>query len=153
MTGGRSVGDSGVMMASRVIGAEGRRGMQEIAGAREPARRFQDLLVWQRAHAVVLEVYRLTARFPPGEANGLTWQMRRAAISVPANLAEGFRKHGRADKVRYVNIAQGSLEETRYYLILAGDLGYADTGTMQGAVDEVGRMLDGYVRSIRGPVV
>ena len=69
---------------------------------------------------------------------------------MPANIAEGFRKRGPADKARYLNIAQGSLEETRYYLILAGDLEYGDTGALQEASDEVGRMLDGYVRAVRG---
>ena len=94
------------------------------------ARTFQQLEVWQKAHAVVLAVYRLTVEFPKHETFGLTSQMRRAAVSVPANIAEGFVKRGRADKLRFYNIAQGSLEEVRYYLILAEDLAYAGTRSL-----------------------
>ena len=83
---------------------------------------FQDVEVWQRAHKWVLAVYRLTEGFPKQEMFGLTSQLRRAAISVPANFAEGFKKLGIPDKLRFYNIAQGSLEECRYYLILANDL-------------------------------
>ena len=81
-----------------------------------------DLLVWQKAHQFVLEVYSFTEEFPQSEIYGLTSQLRRAAISIPANIAEGFRKRGIKDKVRYLNIAQGSTEEARYYLILARGL-------------------------------
>ncbi|HPD32577.1 MAG TPA: four helix bundle protein [Phycisphaerae bacterium] len=115
---------------------------------RRPARTFQDLVVWQKAHRFVLEVYRLTERFPKHELYGLTSQLRRAAVSIPANIAEGFKKKGLADKARFMNTAQGSLEESRYYLILATDLGYGDTESLYGALDEVGRMLDAYARSI-----
>jgi four helix bundle protein len=91
---------------------------------RPAARTFRDLLVWQKAHAFVLGVYTLTAAFPKHEIYSLSIQMRRAAVSIPANIAEGFRKRGKVDKVRYMNIAEGSLEESRYYLILAQDLGF-----------------------------
>ncbi len=74
---------------------------------------FQDVEVWQRAHKWVLAVYRLTEGFPKQEMFGLTSQLRRAAVSVPANFAEGFKKVGIADKLRFCNIAQGSLEECR----------------------------------------
>jgi four helix bundle protein len=84
---------------------------------------FQDVEVWRKAHAWVLKIYAFSARFPFDERFGLTSQLRRAAVSVPANFAEGFKKLGLADKVRFYNIAQGSLEECRYYLILAKDLG------------------------------
>ena len=80
---------------------------------------------------------------------GLTSQLRKAAVSVPANFAEGFKKLGLADKVRFYNIAQGSLEECRYYLILARDLGYGDSTSLTISLDDVGRMLDGYSRAIR----
>jgi four helix bundle protein len=85
---------------------------------------FEDLAVWQKAHQLVLCVYRITGSFPGEERFGLTSQMRRAAVSVPANLAEGFKKRGVRDKLNFYNIAQGSLEELRYYLILSKDLGY-----------------------------
>jgi four helix bundle protein len=91
------------------------------------ARTFEDVEVWRKAHAWVLGVYRLTESFPKQELFGLTSQLRRAAISVPANLAEGFKKRGLSDKIRFYNIAQSSLEECRYYLILARDLNYGDT--------------------------
>jgi len=76
-----------------------------------PAEHFEDLEVWQKAHEFVLELYRMTATFPKAETYGLVAQVRRAAVSTPANIAEGFKKRGRPDKVRFLNIAQGSLEE------------------------------------------
>jgi len=78
--------------------------------AKPAARTFQDLLVWQKAHEFVMGVYCYSAGFPKSETYGLASQFRRAAVSVPANIAEGFRKAGRPDKVRFMNIAQGSLE-------------------------------------------
>jgi four helix bundle protein len=115
---------------------------------RQTAKTFQDLLVWQRAHAFVLAVYKRTAAFPGREIYGLTSQMRRAAISIPANIAEGFAKRGKADKARFLNIAEGSLEESRYYLILSQDLGYGNAGEQMELLNEVGRLLKGYSRAI-----
>src|SRR3954466_14629126 len=112
--------------------------------AREAARSFQDLIVWQKAHQFVLSVYRYSDSFPAKEAYGLTSQFRRAAVSIPANIAEGFKKRGKADKLRFYNIAQGSLEECQYYLILAHDLRYADTDAMTAQLSEVGRLLEAY---------
>jgi len=97
---------------------------------RAPARSFEDLIVWQKAHQLVLAVYRITSSFPKSEQFGLVSQMRRAAVSIPANIAEGFGKSGAADKARYLNISQGSLEELRYYLILTNDLEYSDTSSI-----------------------
>jgi four helix bundle protein len=93
----------------------------------KPARTFQDLLVWQKAHQFVLGVYALTAGFPRQETYGLSLQMRRASVSIPANIAEGFRRRSKAEKARFMNIAEGSVEECRYFLILVKDLGYGDT--------------------------
>ena len=84
-----------------------------------PSKSFKDLIVWQKAHQWVLEIYHFTNSFPSGEQFGLTSQLRRAAISIPANIAEGFKRKGNPDKARFYNIAQGSIEECRYYLILA----------------------------------
>jgi len=75
-------------------------------------------------------------------------QLRRAAVSVPANIAEGFRRRGKADKARYMNIAEGSLEESRYYLILAQDLGYGDTTKLTSTLEEVSRLLNAYTAAI-----
>ena len=114
-----------------------------------PARSFSDLKVWQKGHAFVLAVYRMTKSFPKEELFGLTSQLRRATVSIPANLAEGFPKRSAADKNRFYNIAQGSLEESRYYLILAQDLGYANTEQLMLQLDEVSRMLEAYANAIR----
>lgn len=114
-----------------------------------PAKCFQDLIVWQKAHEFVLGVYELTRTFPREELYGLTSQFRKAAVSVPANIAEGFKKKGRPDKARFMNIAQGSLEECRYYLILAKDLGYARPAELFLQLDQVSRLLGGYTKAIQ----
>jgi len=113
-----------------------------------PARSFKELVVWQKAHQFVLDVYRFTRAFPADERFGLTSQIRRAAVSVPANIAEGFPKRSAADKSRFFNIAQGSLEEVHYYLILAKDLEYGDPAKLLEKYSEVGRLLSGYARKI-----
>ena len=115
---------------------------------RAPARTFEDLIVWQKAHQFVLRVYRLTDGFPKSELYGLTSQLRRAAVSIPANIAEGFKKKGKADKARFMNIAQGSLEECRYYLILARDLKYGDVASTQPQLEETSKLLEAYVSAI-----
>ncbi len=112
------------------------------------ARKFQDLIVWQKSHQFVLSIYKITKDFPKSELYGLTAQLRRAAVSVPANIAEVFKKRYRPDKVRFMNIAQGSLEECRYYLILTSELGYSrNTGEM-AQLEEVSKLLDSYSRAI-----
>lgn len=116
-----------------------------------PSRTFQDLVVWQKAHALVLAIYRMSSVFPKAELYGLTSQLRRAAVSIPANLAEGFKKRTAPDKLRLMNIAQGSAEEVRYYLILAKDLGYSETEGLKVQLDEVTRLLDSYMRAIERP--
>src|SRR5262245_34932083 len=107
-----------------------------------PARSFRDLLVWRKAHEFVLEAYRISSGFPKHETYGLTSQFRGAAISIPANIAEGFRRRGRADKVRMMNIAEGFVEECHYYLILAADLGYGDTASLIKIVRRGERALE-----------
>jgi four helix bundle protein len=119
---------------------------------RLPAQSFQDLIVWQKAHQFVLGVYRVSKGFPREEIYGITSQFRRAAISVAANIAEGFKKRGRADKVRFMNIAEGSLEECRYYLILTRDLGYGDPFDLVGQLEEVSKLLCRYSAAIRTSV-
>ncbi|MFI5132944.1 MAG: four helix bundle protein [Chitinophagales bacterium] len=114
-----------------------------------PAKIFTDLIVWQRAHHFVLNVYKYTHNFPKEEMYALTSQFRRAAISVAANIAEGFRKKSDKDKMRFYNISQGSLEECRYYLILANDLNYGENQLLVGQLQEVSKMLDAVIRSIQ----
>jgi four helix bundle protein len=118
---------------------------------RAPAKTFQDSIVWQKAHAFVLQVYAATRVFPRDEMYGLTSQFRRAAVSVPANIAEGFRKQSKPEKVRFLNISEGSLEQCRYYLLLAADLGYLDKEALWKLSEEVGRLLHGYRSAILTP--
>ena len=110
---------------------------------------FEDAVVWQRAHALVLEIYQYSARFPNHELFGLSAQLRRAAVSVPANFAEGFKRQSRADKFRFYNIAQASLEECRYYLLLSQDLKYGDSLQIQERLEEVSRLLKSYSRRVK----
>jgi four helix bundle protein len=114
-----------------------------------PSRSFEDVAVWQKAHAWVLAIYRYTASLPQHELFGLTAQLRRAAVSVPANFAEGFKRQSRPDKLRFYNISQGSLEECRYYLRLAQDLGYGDVSKLQVDLGEISQMLESYARKVR----
>lgn len=109
---------------------------------------FRQLLVWQKAHAFTLSVYRLTDTFPKHELHGLTSQLRRSAGSIPANVVEGYRKRTKPDKIRFFNTAQGSADEYLYHLILSHDLGYADTLTLQSDLEEVARLLQGYINGI-----
>ena len=122
-----------------------------MSAARTPARTFRDLVVWQKAHEFVLGVYQYSAGFPRSETYALTSQLRRAAISIAANIAEGFRRRGDADKVRMLNIAQGSIEECRYYLILAHDLNYGERQELATLLEEVSRILDAYAKAILTP--
>ncbi len=116
---------------------------------RAPAKTFEDLVVWKCAHRFTLSVYGYTSRFPKSELYGLAAQFRRAAVSIPANISEGFKKKGKADKVRYLNIAQGSLEECRYYLILSRDLDYGDPADLFPELEEASKLLEAYCSAIR----
>jgi four helix bundle protein len=98
-----------------------------------------------------LEVYRLTGTFPDHERFGLTSQLRRSAVSIPANIAEGFRKYTFAGKARFLNIAEGSLEECRYYCILAQDLGYVETDGLREALEVIARQLAACIKRLREP--
>jgi four helix bundle protein len=109
---------------------------------------FRDVIVWQKAHAFALAVYRCTESFPKHEMFGLTSQLRRAAASVPSNFVEGFRKRTKPDKARFYNIAQGSADECLYQLILAHDLHYADTIALQADLEELSRVLQGYIHGL-----
>ena len=112
--------------------------------------RFEQLEVWQESHQLVLLVYRDTGALPMEEKFGLVSQMRRSAVSVPANIAEGFKRRGTADKIRFYNIAQASLEELRYYFILCRDLKYAiayDSSVEKA--ERAGKMLTALIKSIQ----
>lgn len=97
-------------------------------------------------------VYKITQQYPPSEKFGLCSQFQRAAVSVPANIAEGYRRDGMGDKLRFLNIAQGSLEECRYYIILSRDLGYINLETyenMNVVIEEASRLLNAYYKGIK----
>ena len=111
-------------------------------------RAFRKIVAWQKADDLVVRIYELTKSFPKSELFGLTSQIRRAAVSVAANIAEGFRKTGKPDKCRYMNISQGSLEECRYYLILSRDLGYSDIQGLMCQLEEVSKLLEAYSKAI-----
>ena len=112
---------------------------------------FQDLVVWEKAHQFVLLVYKMTKLFPANERFGLSSQFQRAAVSIPANIAEGYRKIGKADKLRLMNIAQGSLEECRYYILLSTDLDYITKENnleLTRSIEDVSRLLNAYCKAI-----
>lgn len=112
---------------------------------------FRDLKVWQKAHALVLNVYKITQYFPKEEKFGLVAQLRRSASSIPTNVIEGHKRKGKKEFLYFLNLADASLEETKYHLILSRDLGYIEDGPfekMSNQCDEVGRMLCGLQKSI-----
>ena len=106
---------------------------------------WKDLEVWQKAHAMVLEIYKLSACFPSDERFRLTNQLCRAAVSVPANIVEGNSRRSTKEYVQFLSMARGSLEETRYYLLLSRDLGYGKTERyeqLESISESVSRMLN-----------
>jgi len=112
---------------------------------------FQNIIAWQKAHEFVLMVYRVTKSFPDFEKFGLCSQFQRAAVSIPANIAEGYKKLSRADKLRFFNIAQGSLEECRYYITLSKDLGYVNENDYQLltiTIEEASKTLNAYCKGV-----
>jgi four helix bundle protein len=114
----------------------------------KPTKSFEELLVWKKAHQFVLEVYSITRSFPKNEMFGLTSQFRRAAISIAANISEGYKRRGKADKVRFMNISQASIEECRYYLRLSKDLDYEYNNNLLSNLKEISKMLEAYINSI-----
>jgi S23 ribosomal protein. len=116
-----------------------------------PAKSFTDLVVWQKADEFMLQLYRFTERFPRAEIFALTAQMRRAAVSIPANISEGFGKRTTPEKLRFFNIAEGSIEESKYYLILSRDLHYGEVEKLQDALQTVAKLLAAYHKTISNP--
>ena len=112
---------------------------------------FENVVAWQKAHKFVLLVYRITKCFPSDELYGLTSQFRRAAVSIEANIAEGYKKISKADKLRFLNISQGSMEECRDYILLARDLNYisdTDFSCLHDALEDASKMLYLYCNGI-----
>ena len=119
-----------------------------VASLADKSQSFRDVLVWPKAHAFTLAIYQCTESFPKHELFALTSQLRRTAASIPSNFVEGFRKRTKPDKLRFCNTAQGSADERLYQLILAHDLRYADTTTLQANLEEVSRLLQGYINGL-----
>jgi four helix bundle protein len=115
--------------------------------------RFTELEVWKRSHALVLQIYKLTRSFPTEERFALISQIRRAALSVPTNVAEGSKRISRQDYARFLNIAEGSLAETEYLLMVSRDLGYLSGDThnaQQSEIAEIAKMLHGLRIKVEG---
>lgn len=109
---------------------------------------FKDLIAWQKAHQLVLDIYKRSSSFPADERFGLTSQVRRAAVSVAANLAEGFRKRHKKEKIYFYSVSQTSLEEVRYYLILGNDLGYWNQFDLEPQLEETSKLIEGLIQSV-----
>ena len=116
------------------------------------AQTYRDLVAWQKAMELVTEVYRVTQRFPKEEMYGLTAQLRRAAVSVPSNIAEGQARYSHLDFQRFLRQARGSLVEIETQLLIAVNLGFMDAKDAKPILSraaEVGRILNGLLASIR----
>ena len=114
-------------------------------------RSYRDLVAWQKARHLVKAVYEATRRFPTEELYGLTQQVRRAAVSVPSNIAEGYGRGSRKDYVRFLQTARGSLYEVDTQMLLAKDLGYlgrAEVEAMQGLIEECSKVLHGLISAL-----
>ena len=112
---------------------------------------FKDIVAWQKAYEFVLMTYKVTANFPEFEQFGLSSQFQRPAVSIVANIAEGYKKLSKADKLRMLNIAQGSLEECRCYIMLSKDLGYISEetyNTMVYSIEGTSFYLNAYCKGI-----
>ena len=126
--------------------------MEEV----QKTKTFKELIMWQKAHIFVLDVYKNTEHFPKHELFGLTSQFRRAAISIPANEAEGYKRKGKQEKLRFFNIAQASLEEARYYILLSKDLNYINSDEEQSLtlnIEEASKSLNSYCFKIENDIL
>ena len=113
---------------------------------------YRDLLVWQKAMDLTIEIYRFSSDFPKSEVYGLASQLRRAGVSVPSNIAEGYGRGSRKEYVQFLCISQGSLKELETQVILAQRLNYGSKAAVDGLLglsEEVGRMLGALIRSLR----
>lgn len=113
----------------------------------EKTRTFKELIVWQKSHKLVLEIYRTTKVYPKEEVYALTSQIRRASVSIAANISEGYKKKTKASKLNLLNISEGSLEEVKYYILLSKDLEYIsekEYNYLENMCNEVGRLINGY---------
>jgi four helix bundle protein len=110
---------------------------------------FREIVAWQKSHQLALKVYKLTEKYPRAEIFGLVSQSRRAAVSIPSNIAEGFKRKTKNDSIHFYNVAESSLEELKYQLLLARDLHYITEGDYDPAVylaEEVGKLMNGWIK-------
>ena len=115
-------------------------------------RSFRDLIAWQEGHTLVVSVYKVTKGFPREEMYSLTDQMRRAAASITANIAEGFGRHTFKEKVQFYYMAQGSLLEVKNFIFIAKDVGYLDEEAakmLHGQIDQAHRLLQGLIQKTK----
>lgn len=115
-------------------------------------KKFTDLLAWQESHRLALNIYKATKGFPDDERFGLTSQLRRAAVSVPSNIAEGHNRYGDKEKLQFYNIALGSLSEVESQLLLAKDLEYVggnETGMLLDSIETSRKLLIGLIKFVR----
>ncbi len=113
---------------------------------------FRDLIVWQKSHQLVLAAYKATKTYPKAELYGLTSQIRRAAVSIAANIVEGYKRSSDKETLRFLNISDASLEEFKYMMLLSKDLEYITNETYDGIFnnsEEVGRLLSGFQKSFK----
>lgn len=116
------------------------------------AHTFKNIKVWQKAHELVLEIYKITKIFPGSERYGLIAQLRRSASSIATNIVEGYKRKSDRDFAHFLNMANSSLEETKYHLLLACDLKYLNKNNYERLsilADEVGRMLFGFQKKLK----
>lgn len=116
------------------------------------AHTFKNIKVWQKAHELVIEIYKVTKSFPVSERYNLTSQLKRSCASVPTNIVEGYKRKSNKDFAHFLNMADSSLEETKYHLLLAYDLTYLDKAAYEQLItlaDEIGRMLYGFQNKLQ----
>ena len=116
---------------------------------------WKKLKVWQETHKLVLEIYKITARFPQSETYGLVNQLKRAAYSIPSNIVEGQSRNTTKEYLQFLHNSRGSLEEVRYFLLLSQDLGFLSTDSYQNleqAYETASKMLNGLIKSLRGKI-
>jgi four helix bundle protein len=113
---------------------------------------FEDLLVWKKAHNIVLNIYNLLEKFPKEEKYRIIDQLVRAVVSIPTNIAEGFGRYTSKDYVHFLIIARGSVSEVKYLVLLSKDLGYItniEYDELKKELDDIGKMINGLINSLR----